>query len=137
MALIVDSNVFIAIERQGRPWQDVLSIDPDGETVAIASITVSELLVGVYRADNALRRALRLAFVEDLVQGLEVVDFDIQAARIHAEVWAELSSSGLMIGPNDLIIAATALAHDYAVLTENVREFGRIPGPDVRQLRLL
>jgi tRNA(fMet)-specific endonuclease VapC len=44
-----------------------------------------------------------------------------------------LRSSGLTIGPYDAIIAATALANGYDVLTDNIREFSRVPGLVVRQ----
>ena len=62
-----------------------------------------------------------------------ILPFDLSAARIHAELWAQLTAAGHMIGPNDLLIAATALAYGYAVLTENVRESERVPGLTVRR----
>jgi predicted nucleic acid-binding protein len=49
-------------------------------------------------------------------------------ARIHASIYAELATKGEMIGAHDLIIAATARFHDLAVLTDNVKEFSRVPG---------
>ncbi|MDE0029882.1 MAG: PIN domain-containing protein [Deltaproteobacteria bacterium] len=53
---------------------------------------------------------------------------DLATARVHAQVWAELARAGKLIGPNDLWIAATALARGLAVATANVREFDRVPG---------
>ena len=49
-------------------------------------------------------------------------------ARKHALIWAELESSGQMIGAHDLWIAATALVHDFTLATRNEREFRRVPG---------
>src|SRR6266540_3142705 len=49
-------------------------------------------------------------------------------ARRHADLWAELAKRGRMIGPHDLLIGATALAHGYALATLNRREFRRVPG---------
>lgn len=53
--------------------------------------------------------------------------FDIKAAHSHAAIWAELSRRGQLIGAHDLIIAATALALDYGVITLNEQEFRRVP----------
>ena len=102
------------------------------EPLAIASISASELLAGAYRAETTGRRSAREALVEDILQGLPILPFDLEAARIHARIWLELSLAGQAIGPNDLLIAATALANDYSLLTENVREFSLVPGLEVR-----
>jgi tRNA(fMet)-specific endonuclease VapC len=52
-------------------------------------------------------------------------------ARIHARIWAQLTASGLMAGPHDLIVAATALQRRWAVATFNAREFRRVRGLEV------
>jgi hypothetical protein len=52
-----------------------------------------------------------------------VLDFTVAAARVHAEIYADLAKKGQMIGAHDLIIAATARCHDLSVLTDNVQEF--------------
>jgi predicted nucleic acid-binding protein len=103
--------------------------EPNG----IASITASELLVGVHRTVAGARRQRREAYVEAILGAMLVISFDLPVARVHARLWAELASSGAMIGAHDLVIAATAIAHGYAVLTENVRDFERVPGLVVRQ----
>jgi predicted nucleic acid-binding protein len=54
-------------------------------------------------------------------------------AEMHARIWAELAASGQRIGAHDFMIAATALVYQYTLLTDNVREFSRIPGLEVRQ----
>ncbi len=54
--------------------------------------------------------------------------FDLPAARIHAQLWADLAAAGNLIGPHDLIVAATAVARGWAVATSNGKEFSRIPG---------
>lgn len=89
---------------------------------------VSELLIGVLRATTEERRQRRSAFVEAVISGVGVLDFTSPAARVHAEIHAELAKQGRMIGAHDLIIAATARLHDLSVLTENVDEFSRVMG---------
>ena len=90
-------------------------------------ITVSELLHGVHRAMGG-RRARRHAFVEHLLAGFEPIPITEPVARVHAEVWAELSSRGELLGAHDLWIAATALAHGLGVATGNAADFRRVPG---------
>lgn len=133
MALLIDSGILIGLERQERPWREVLPYDPWGERLAIASITASELLAGVHRAESESRRARRLAYIEDIFDGIAVLAFDLEAARVHSRLWYDLAIQGLPIGPNDLIIASTALANGCAILTDNVREFARIPNLEVRR----
>jgi predicted nucleic acid-binding protein len=60
------------------------------------------------------------------------VPIDLAVARVHARVGADLAAAGLTIGAYDLWLAATCLAHGHAILTANVREFGRVPGLDVQ-----
>jgi tRNA(fMet)-specific endonuclease VapC len=54
-------------------------------------------------------------------------------SRVHAPVWTHLLNASTPIGPHDLLIAATALAHGFEILTENLREFVSVPGLVVRR----
>lgn len=126
--LIFDTSFLVTLERGGTAEPSRLL----GEDSAVASITVSELLVGVYRSAPSRRRQQREAFVEGIVDRWPVLSLDVQVARVHARLGSELQQRGQRIGAHDLIIAATALAHDRALLTHNVREFQRVPGLTVR-----
>jgi predicted nucleic acid-binding protein len=101
--------------------------------MAIAAITASELLVGIHRATSQAHRVRRSAFVEGALAELPVLAFDLDVARVHASLSAGMSASGQVIGSHDLLIAATALANNYDVLTTNVRDFSRVPGLVVRE----
>lgn len=133
MALLIDSSVFIALERRARPVAALGVVAGSEEPVALAAITASELLTGCYRADTADRRVRRLTFVEAVLETVPVVPFDVRVARTHAQIWAQLMATGRSIGAHDLQIAATALAYGYSVLTDNAREFRRVPALEVRQ----
>ena len=126
MGLMVDTNVFISFEKSGKPID--LSPWDSSEKVYASVITLSELLMGVHRANTEERKIRRSAFVEAIISGVGVVDFSLASARIHAEIYAELAMKGQMIGAHDLIIAATARHHDLSLLTDNVKEFSRVPG---------
>lgn len=132
MALIVDSSVFVALERRRLRLEGLPLEDPD-EPIAVAAITASELLVGVHRADTPERRLRREAFVEAVLELVPVLPLDLRVARTHALLWAQLRRTGQVIGVHDLLIAATAIAHGRALLTENLRDFERVPGLAVRQ----
>jgi len=127
VGVVLDTSVFIAAER-GAVRLEALLESLGEETVAVAAITASELLHGCHRAGDAGVRARRSAFVDALLDALPVLPFGLPEARRHAELWAELARTGSAIGPHDLLIAATALAHGFVLATLNQREFGRVPG---------
>lgn len=127
MSVVIDTSVLIGLERRGLTL-DYLSLD---EPMALSAISVSELLVGAYRSDTLRRRRIRMAFLELILARVDVLPFDATAARVHAEMTALLISRGQRIGVHDALIAATAMARGYAVLTDNLRDFGRVPGLDV------
>lgn len=126
MGMIVDTNVFILFEKSGKPID--LSAYDSSEKIYVSVISVSELLMGVHRADTEQRRQRRSAFVEAIISAVVALDVTVAVARVHAEIYAQLAKSGQMIGAHDLIIAATARTHQFSVLTENVEEFARVPG---------
>lgn len=132
MAVLIDTSVVIAVERRGLPPEDAIAV-VGTEDAAMASITASELLIGVHRADSPARRLRREAFVEAILAALPVIAFDLRIARVYAQLSAQLAAAGQPIGAHDLLIAATALADGSAVLTLNMRDFRRVPGLVVRQ----
>ncbi len=125
MAVLIDTGLLIDIERGvNSPTVEALLGDEDR---AISVITVSEMLHGVHRATGAAR-GRRSAFVEHLLAGVRAVPITDSVARVHADLWAQLSAQGTPIGPHDLWIGATAVAHGFGVATGNAADFGRIPG---------
>lgn len=94
----------------------------------LSVVTASELLHGVHRAATEAQRARRSAFVEGLLQRFPVLDIDLVTARAHARVWADIKAAGSRVGPNDLWLAAAALAHGLTLVTANLREFEQVPG---------
>lgn len=125
MGLLIDTSVFVAIERKGGSPVAIETI-PGDEGVFLAAVTASELLHGVHRADSIQRRGRRERFVEDVLAAIPILAFDLEVAREHARIWADLARAGQQIGAHDLQIAATAIAHGHGILTSNRREFGRV-----------
>jgi tRNA(fMet)-specific endonuclease VapC len=126
MGRLIDTSVFIDLERKGSHVSDLGEWLPE-EPPMMAAISASELLVGMYLADTP-KREERKSFIDDVLEFTTILPLDLPVARRHAELWANLSDAGQLIGAHDLIIAATALAHDHSVLTLNIRDFNRVPG---------
>ncbi len=104
-----------------------------GEPFSISAITASELLTGIYLAESAERRSRREEFVEAMLEDVLILPVDLNVARVHAELWAHLNMAGQTTGAHDLLIAATALARGYGVMTDNIRDFEKVPGLELRQ----
>lgn len=131
MGILIDTTVLVSLERRGGQFEEFAFRLAETD-LAIATITISELLLGVHRAKPEQRRVQRENYVESVLAKLTTYPFDSSVARVHAGLWAELSARGEIIGPHDLIIAVTAQMLGYSILTENVREFSRVPGLEVR-----
>lgn len=99
----------------------------------IAAITAAELLVGVQLADHK-HKPSREAFVASLLSSIPVEPYDLQVARVHAELLAHTSRTGRARGAHDLQIAATARAHARAVATADTTGFNDLPGVTAREL---
>lgn len=97
------------------------AVSPDD--VAVSAMTVAELLYGARRSSNPRRNR---AEIERLLEEVRVLAFGPRAAVVHAEVRERLRHQP--IGPDDLVIAATAIAVRATLVTSTMREFARVPG---------
>lgn len=79
-----------------------------------------------YGAEKSGSKALSER-VDLLLSALEILPLEAPADRRHGEIRRHLTRQGTMIGPNDLLIAAQALAADLTLVTANTREFARVP----------
>jgi len=95
------------------------------EQICISTITLAELYFGVERSE---RRAENRQALEHFVGRLEVLPFSSKAASHYGQIRADLQKSGNAIGPHDLLIGAHARAEELTLVTNNTREFERIPG---------
>jgi tRNA(fMet)-specific endonuclease VapC len=127
MGLILDTSVIVAGERGRLRLREFCAAHGSDEQF-ISAITAAELLHGVERATAGELRARRREVVEGVLADFAVLDFDLDVARRHAALWAQLAAAGTPIGPHDLQIAATALHHGFAIATLNEGEFRRVPG---------
>lgn len=93
--------------------------------LAISTVTLMEL---IYGAEKSAAPERNLAIVEGFAARLDVLDYDIQGAAHTAQLRAELAKAGTPIGPYDRMIAGHARARGLTLVTNNLREFQRVPG---------
>jgi tRNA(fMet)-specific endonuclease VapC len=92
--------------------------------VGVSIITRAELFYGSAKSQTPERsRQKQLEFL----QTIQTVHFGEGCDIAYGDIRAYLETNGLPIGANDLLIAATAIAHNLIIVTHNTREFGRIP----------
>lgn len=126
---LLDTNICIYI-RQKRPPAVLARFEKlkVGEA-ALSVITYGELLYG---ARKSQQRQVAMARLADLVSLLPVLEMPAGAADEYGEIRALLETRGETIGGNDLWIAAHARAEDLVLVTNNEREFKRVPGLKVQ-----
>jgi tRNA(fMet)-specific endonuclease VapC len=92
--------------------------------VCVSAITKAELLYGV---EVSPRRQNDQAALDEFLRYVDVLDYPATAALDYARIRAHLKVRGMMIGSNDLLIAAHAYCLGLTLVTNNTKEFGRIP----------
>ncbi len=94
-------------------------------SVCISAITKSEIMYGV---EISPRQQKDRAAVEFFLRHIQVLDYPADAAADYGSIRAVLKSRGTLIGPNDTLIAAHARFLGLTLVTNNMREFSRVPG---------
>ncbi|MCC6332891.1 MAG: type II toxin-antitoxin system VapC family toxin [Myxococcales bacterium] len=124
MKYLVDTDVCIAWLKGDRRVREAW-LDTQPEDVGLSSVVRAELLFG---ARNSQQVAGNLHRLEVFFAALQSLPFDDRAAEQYGLLRAQLTAAGRPIGPNDLMIAAAALAQDLTLVSRNDREFSRVPG---------
>jgi predicted nucleic acid-binding protein len=109
---LADTSVFVAAET-GRPLGEL------PEELSVATVTLTELELGVLAADQPADRARRLRTLTDVRAAVDPLPLDEAIASRLAELLARLRASGRRPKVFDAIIAATALAHELPVYTQD------------------
>lgn len=121
---LLDTNVVSEIMRNPSGSARHRLDDFGSDDVAISIITLCELRFGAEWSDSAKYRRQN----ELLLLSMPVLLLDRPVDEHYGRIRAELARAGRPIGPNDLLIAAHALALDVMLVTGNVREFSRVSG---------
>jgi len=95
------------------------------EDVALCSVVKAELYFGVFKSARPRENMERLRQFADRFVSMP---FDDAAGERYGEIRLTMERQGKLIGPNDLMIASVALAHNLELVTHNTDEFLRVPG---------
>lgn len=128
MKLLLDTNICIFIIKQ-RPVT-VLNrfLEYQVGDIGISSITLAELRYGVAKSTHRERNAKAL---DEFIIPLEVVSYDESAAHVYGDIRAALEKAGTPIGSMDMLIAAHAVSLGIPLVTNNTREFTRVPSLNI------
>ncbi len=121
---MLDTNILIYTIRN-RPRKVREAFKRNADYLSMSAVTLGEL---IYGAERSAQVARNLQDVEGLAARMDVVSFDHQAAAHFGQLRAELVSAGRTIGPYDLMIAGHARSLGLILVTNNMREFKRVPG---------
>jgi tRNA(fMet)-specific endonuclease VapC len=125
MKFMLDTNICIyPIKRQPEAVLERFASHPIGD-IGISVITLAELEYGASKSSNPFRNREAL---EQFVLPLEIAPFDRPATLTYGKIRALLEKKGRPIGSMDMLIAAHALSLGARLVTNNVKEFRRVPG---------
>ena len=125
MRYLLDTNVCIRyLNGRAEGVRQQLALR-EPEEIVLCSVVKAELFYGSLKSENPHKNLEKQRrFVERFVS----LPFDDDAAEAYSQIRANLERLGTPIGPNDLMIAAIAVANDVVLVTHNTREFGRVEG---------
>jgi tRNA(fMet)-specific endonuclease VapC len=125
VSYLLDTNTCIRYLNDARSTVSTHIASTPANQIFLCHIVKAELYYGAYKST---RQRDNLALLSSFFRRFAVVPFDDVAAEVYGQIRADLEQKGTPIGPNDLIIAAIAIAHKITLVTHNVREFGRVQG---------
>ncbi len=120
---LLDTNVVIYVMKR-RPAEVLDVFNKQANRMAISAITLAELMHG---SEKSSRPAENLAAVEDFCSRLEVLSYTPKAAQHYGAIRTSLEKIGQPIGINDLHIAAHARSEGLILVTNNMKEFAKVP----------
>ena len=121
---LLDTDILIALGKRRPAAEQRLAMLPAG-AILLSSVVMAEIECGIAKS---ARPEHNRQFYDVLLRGFEVIDFDAAAAKHYGLLRVDLERRGQIIGPNDLLIAAQALASGAVLVTDNVGEFSRVGG---------
>jgi tRNA(fMet)-specific endonuclease VapC len=121
---LVDTNILIYLcNSKSKPLENKFKTHQPDE-FAVSAITVGEMIYGVNKSRQRYRN---LQAILKIVSPFRILDFDSSDGWQYGEIRAELEKKGTIIGGNDIMIAAQARGRGLIVITNNIKEYKRVP----------
>ena len=125
---LLDTSICVEILRNSQSPAVSRLKQHNPSEICLCSVVKAELYYGARRSVNV---AKNIALVRKFCAPFASLPFDDRCAEMYGMIRADLESSGMVIGTNDLFIAAIAKGYDLILVTHNTNEFARIPGLQV------
>jgi len=125
MKYLLDTNILIFLMKKGNKKLLSKIESQSFDALAISSITLAELEFG---AANSSKPEVNRSVFLGVLSAINVVNFDDNCAYEYGLIRHKLKIKGSPIGPMDMLIAATAIANDLIMITNNVKEFEKVEG---------
>jgi predicted nucleic acid-binding protein len=137
LGVVLDSSIVITAERKNLAVPGLVETIQTayGEIeLSLSPVTVAELVHGIYRAKAPEVSLRRREYIDELIKLVPLHPITLETAYLVGQIEGQEAAKGNVLPFNDLLIAAAAIEQGYAVLTENLRHFEKVPGLHVRKL---
>ena len=124
MNFMLDTNICIYAMKNKPEKVSMRMKEHNPDELFISTITLAELEQGVQKSIQKEKNAENL---KNFLRTVRILSFDMSAAIEYGKICAYLQKNGTPIGPLDTLIAAHALSKNFTIVTNNVREFERVP----------
>lgn len=125
MRYLLDTNICIYLSKRNHPGLRAKLAQIPVVEAGISVVTYGELVYGAFKSE---RRKENLHIIGELIEAFQPLPLPVAAGQAYGSIKESLRAKGQIIGENDLWIASHAMAEDYVLVTNNMREFKRIKG---------
>ena len=125
MRYLLDTNICIYLSKRHQPGLLAKLAKIPVVEAGISVVTYGELVYGAFKSE---RRKENLHTIGEFIEAFQPLPLPVAAGQAYGSIKEDLRAKGQVIGENDLWIASHALAEDYILVTNNMREFKRIKG---------
>lgn len=123
MTYLLDTNICVfAVKQNPIVIERLSAVSPDD--IYVSSVSIAEIWYGIEKSQQKIKNEQVWSQFFELI---ETKPFGEEAAKRYATLRATLEQKGKMIGNHDCMIASVALVHDFVLVTNNTREFHRVP----------
>ena len=121
MYVLHTDTVIYFFKGEGNVAKNLLAIPP--REIGIPAVAVYELHLKLFKLSDATKRQEQL---NKFIQTIQTLTFGVKEAKEATKIRANLEDLGIAIAPHEVLIAATALAHNHTLVTHDTNRFQKI-----------